>query len=52
MAHDVDKLVRDAVFGEANAKNEARRKIHVEARKRGAVSSSIYPLYMAVGRGE
>ena len=52
MAHELDRLVRDAVFGDAAAKTEARRKIHLDARKRGAVSSSIYPLYIAVGRGE
>src|SRR5438477_5978467 len=52
MSHEIDKLVREAVFGEANAKAAARKKIHVEARKRGAASASIYALYMAVGRGE
>ena len=49
---NVDQLIHTAVFGEGNAKAEARRTIHLEARKRGAVSSSIYPLYMAIGRGE
>src|SRR5436305_2530691 len=49
---NIDKLVRDAVFGDGEAKASARRTIHLEARARGAVSSSIYPLYMAVGRGE
>jgi fructose/tagatose bisphosphate aldolase len=49
---NIDSLVRDAVFGDANAKASARKQIHVEARKRGAASASIYPLYMAVGRGE
>ena len=52
MSHEIDKLVREAVFGEANAKAAARKKIHVEARSRGAASASIYALYMAVGRGE
>ncbi len=52
MAHDIDKLLRDAVFGDANAKAQARTQIHLEARQRGAVSSSIYPLYMALGRRE
>jgi fructose-bisphosphate aldolase, class II len=49
---NIDQLVRDAVFGEGSAKAEARRTIHLEARRRGAVSSSIYPLYSAIGRGE
>jgi fructose/tagatose bisphosphate aldolase len=49
---NIDSLVRDAVFGDANAKAGARKQIHVEARKRGAASASIFPLYMAVGRGE
>ncbi len=52
MAHEIDTLVRDAVFGEANAKSNARKQIHLQARKRGAASSSIYPLYAAIGRGE
>ncbi len=51
-ALDIDKLVHTAVFGDGGAKAEARKTIHLEARKRGAVSSSIYPLYMAIGRGE
>jgi fructose/tagatose bisphosphate aldolase len=49
---NIDQLVRTAVFGDGNAKAEARRTIHLEARRRGAVSSSIYPLYMAFGRNE
>jgi fructose/tagatose bisphosphate aldolase len=49
---NVDQLVHTAVFGDGDAKAEARRTIHLEARRRGAVSSSIYPLYMAFGRGE
>src|SRR2546428_2166841 len=52
MAHEIDTLARDAVFGEANAKSNARKQIHVQARKSGAASSSIYPLYAAIGRGE
>jgi fructose-bisphosphate aldolase, class II len=52
MPNEIDQLVRDAVFGEGSAKTEARKKIHLQARKRGAVSSSIYPLYMAIGRRE
>jgi fructose/tagatose bisphosphate aldolase len=52
MAHDTDKLVRDAVFGDANTKSQARKQIHLDARKRGAVSSTIDPFYMALGRRE
>ena len=52
MAHEVDKLVRDAVFGDESTKAKARRDIHMMARQSGAVSSSIYPFYSAVGRGE
>src|SRR5581483_2556871 len=43
---------RDAVCCDANAKADARKQIHIEARNRGAASASIYPLYMAAGRGE
>jgi fructose/tagatose bisphosphate aldolase len=49
---NIDQLVHTAVFGDGDAKAEARRTIHMEARRRGAVSSSIYPLYMAFGRNE
>lgn len=49
---NVDQLVHTAVFGEGDAKAGARRTIHMEARRRGAVSSSIYPFYMAFGRNE
>ena len=49
---NVDQLVHTAVFGDGDAKAAARRTIHLEARRRGAVSSSIYPLYMAFGRNE
>ena len=49
---NIDQLVHTAVFGDGDAKAEARRTIHLEARRRGAVSSSIYPLYMAIGRNE
>ncbi len=52
MAHEIDKLIRDAVFGDANTKSNARIQIHLEARKRGAVSSTIYPFYRALGRRE
>src|SRR5205809_5527707 len=49
---NIDSLVRDAVFGDANAKAAARQQIHLEARKGGAASTSIFPLYTAIGRGE
>src|SRR5258708_146024 len=49
---NIDQIAYKAVFGEGEAKAGARRTIHLEARARGAVSSSIYPLYMAIGRGE
>jgi fructose/tagatose bisphosphate aldolase len=49
---NIDQIVRVAVFGDGEAKAGARRTIHLEARKRGAVSSSIFPLYAAIGRGE
>ena len=49
---NVDQLVHTAVFGDGDAKAGARRTIHMEARRRGVVSSSIYPLYMAFGRNE
>jgi fructose/tagatose bisphosphate aldolase len=48
----IDDLAYTAVFGDGAAKDEARRQIHHQARRRGAVSSSIYPLYMAIARGE
>ena len=49
---NIDQLVHTAVFGDGDAKAEARKTIHLEARRRGAVSSSIYPFYMAFGRSE
>jgi len=49
---NIDQLVHTAVFGDGDAKADARRTIHMEARRRGAVPSSIYPLYMAFGRNE
>jgi len=49
---NIDELVRTAVFGDGGAKAEARKTIHLEARRRGAVPSSVYPFYMAIGRGE
>ena len=51
MTQNIDKLVRDAVFGDEKAKADARREIHMEARRSGAVSASIYPFYSAMGRG-
>ena len=53
MNHDIDQLVRTAVFSEdAQQKAEARRQIHLRARQSGAIPSSIHPLYKAIGRGE
>ena len=52
MAHEIDTLVRNAVFGDEGQKTQARRDIHMRAREAGAVPSSIYPLYEAIGRGE
>ncbi len=52
MSHEIDQLAFTAVFGDENAKSEARKQIHMRARKSGALSSSIYPLYMAFGRNE
>jgi fructose/tagatose bisphosphate aldolase len=52
MTH-IDDLVRTAVFSaDANEKAEARKTIHLLARERSAVPSSILPLYQAIGRGE
>ncbi len=49
----VDDLVYTAVFSpDAATKAEARRQIHMRARKSGAVATSIYPFYSAIGRGE
>ena len=49
----VDDLVYTAVFsGDAATKAEARKQIHLRARRAGAVPSSIFPLYQAIGRGE
>jgi fructose/tagatose bisphosphate aldolase len=52
MTHPIDQLVHNAVFGDGAAKADARKQIHLQARKSGAVSSSIYPLYTAIARGE
>lgn len=49
----IDELAYTAVFSsDAAARAEARRQIHLQARRAGAVSSSIYPLYRALGQGE
>jgi len=49
----VDELIYTAVFSaDGAAKSEARTQIHMLARKHGAISSSILPLYDAVARGE
>ena len=53
MTQNIDALIRTAVFSDdANAKAEARRQIHLQARRNGAIPSSILPLYEALGRGE
>ena len=52
MTHEIDQLAFTAVFGDEKARAEARKQIHTRARKSGAVSSSIYPLYSAIGRGQ
>ena len=50
-SQSVDDLVYTAVFsGNEAAKAEARRQIHLRARRAGAVPSSIYPLYQAMWR--
>jgi fructose/tagatose bisphosphate aldolase len=52
-ATSIDDLAYTAVFSsDAATKAEARKQIHLRARQAGAISSSIYPLYMAMGRGE
>jgi fructose/tagatose bisphosphate aldolase len=49
----IDDLVYTAVFtSDAATKAEARKEIHLRARRSGAVPSSILPLYQALGRGE
>ena len=48
----IDELIYTAVFsGDDGAKSEARKQIHLLARKHGAIASSILPLYDAVARG-
>ncbi len=52
-ARSVDDLVYTAVFSsDEAAKAEARRQIHLRARRAGAVPSSIYALYQAIGRND
>ncbi len=49
----IDDLVYTAVFSsDGAAKAEARKQIHMQARRSGAVPSSILSLYKAIGRGE
>lgn len=49
----IDDLVYTAVFStDGAAKAEARKQIHLRARQAGAIASSIFPLYDAIGRGE
>jgi fructose/tagatose bisphosphate aldolase len=52
-AGSIDDLIYTAVFsGDPAAKAEARREIHLRARRAGAVPASIHDLYQAIGRGE
>jgi fructose/tagatose bisphosphate aldolase len=52
-ARSVDDLVYTAVFSSNEAvKAEARKQIHLQARRAGAVPASISPLYKALGRNE
>src|SRR5436305_6693742 len=49
----IDDLVYTAVFSaDGEAKAEARKQIHLRARQAGAIASSIFPLYHAIGLGE
>src|SRR5688500_17784232 len=53
MTHEVDELIHTAVFnGDEAKRNEARKQIHMRARKSGAVPTSIFPLYQAIGQGK
>jgi fructose/tagatose bisphosphate aldolase len=52
MPHQIDQLVRTAVFGSGQEQETARRQIHEMAREQGAVSASIQSLYEAIGRRE
>ncbi|HEX2834335.1 MAG TPA: class II fructose-bisphosphate aldolase [Thermoanaerobaculia bacterium] len=52
-ASSIDELAYTAVFSSDEAtKTEARRQIHLAARAAGAIPTSIFPLYQAIGRGE
>ncbi|MEO8378689.1 MAG: class II fructose-bisphosphate aldolase [Acidobacteriota bacterium] len=52
-AGSIDDLIHTAVFsGDAATKAEARREIHLRARRAGAVPASISDLYGAIGRGQ
>ena len=49
----IDDLVYTAVFSsDPAAKTESRKQIHERARQAGAISTSIFPLYDAIGRGD
>jgi fructose/tagatose bisphosphate aldolase len=48
----IDALVKDAVFGAAGERDEARRAIRRAAATVGILPASIQSLYMAIGRGE
>jgi fructose/tagatose bisphosphate aldolase len=50
-SNGIDLLVRDAVFGSDEAKEDSRRKIHEMALKQGIYPASIQGLYEAAGRG-
>src|SRR5687768_12901314 len=53
MTHEVDELIHSAVFnGDEAKRNEARKQIHMQARKSGAIPTSIFPLYQAIGQGK
>lgn len=51
--NNIDALIYTAVFSEKTEEQKsARKEIRDQAEKQGIISSSIYPLYMAVGQGE
>ena len=53
MTHEVDELIHSAVFsGDEAKRNDARKQIHMRARQSGAVPTSIFPLYQAIGQGK
>lgn len=50
---DIDALIHAAVFAQAEKqKKDARKAIRQLAAECGAISSSIYPLYQAFGKGD